>query len=242
MLPDFRVRQRDYLLEISRALTQELDLDKLLERILNISLEMLAGQAGLIALRNQTQGWQIRVSTGLPQGFLRFLEPQFAQIPEDQDPRDAEIKSINRILATFTQAISLGRLSSVGLPLVIGQKVLGVIFVFREYAAFSSNDRALLSSFADQTAIAVQNAQLYTQVENDRRRVTGLLDSAADGILILTSDLRIERANSSFVDLIGIQPGELPSQNPRMENHYHWQLQMVGRSLRTPRSTLKATW
>jgi len=39
MLPDFRVRQRDYLLEISRALTQELDYDKLLERILQISLE-----------------------------------------------------------------------------------------------------------------------------------------------------------------------------------------------------------
>ena len=34
MLPDFRVRQRDYLLEISRALTQELDLEKLLARIL----------------------------------------------------------------------------------------------------------------------------------------------------------------------------------------------------------------
>ena len=50
MLPDFRVRQRDYLLEISRALTQELDIDKLLERILSISAEMLAGQAGLIAL------------------------------------------------------------------------------------------------------------------------------------------------------------------------------------------------
>ena len=31
MLPDFRVRQRDYLLEIARALTQELDLDKLLD-------------------------------------------------------------------------------------------------------------------------------------------------------------------------------------------------------------------
>ena len=33
-LPDFRVRQRDYLLEIARAITQELDLDKLLKRIL----------------------------------------------------------------------------------------------------------------------------------------------------------------------------------------------------------------
>jgi hypothetical protein len=46
MLPDFRVRQRDYLLEIARALTQELDSEKLLMRILRISIEMLAGQAG----------------------------------------------------------------------------------------------------------------------------------------------------------------------------------------------------
>ena len=53
MLPDFRVRQRDYLLEISRALTQELDLEKLLARILKIAIEMLAGQAGLIALQEQ---------------------------------------------------------------------------------------------------------------------------------------------------------------------------------------------
>ena len=45
LLPDFRVRQRDYLLEISRMLTQELDLEKLLARILRVSIEMLAGQA-----------------------------------------------------------------------------------------------------------------------------------------------------------------------------------------------------
>ena len=40
MLPDFRVRQRDYLLEISRALTQELDLEKLLARILRLREEI----------------------------------------------------------------------------------------------------------------------------------------------------------------------------------------------------------
>lgn len=209
MLPDFRVRQRDYLLEISRALTQELDLDKLLERILQISLEMLAGQAGLIALRDPAQGWQIRVSTGLPPAFLRFLEPQLIQISDQQEQDRAEIENINRILGSFTQAISLGRLSSVGLPLVTRHSVLGVIFVFREYAAFSPNDRTLLASFADQAAIAVQNAQLYTQVQNDRRRVTGLLDSAADGILILTADLAIERANPSFASMVGLPVEEI---------------------------------
>ena len=64
MLPDIRVRQRDYLLEISRALTQELDLDSLLERVLRISVEMLAGQAGLIILRGESGGWQVKVIEG----------------------------------------------------------------------------------------------------------------------------------------------------------------------------------
>jgi len=58
MLPDFRVRQRDYLLEIARLLTEELDLEKLLARILKIAIEMLAGQAGLIALK-ETEGWRV---------------------------------------------------------------------------------------------------------------------------------------------------------------------------------------
>ena len=58
MLPDFRVRQRDYLLEITRAITQELDLQKVLKRILRISIEMLAGQAGIVALK-ETRGWRV---------------------------------------------------------------------------------------------------------------------------------------------------------------------------------------
>lgn len=220
MLPDFRIRQRDYLLEISRALTQELDLDKLLERILNISLEMLAGQAGIIALRSATQGWQIRVSTGLPAAFLKYLEPQLAQIPEYEDPQDSELLIINQMLNKFTQAVSLGRLSSVGLPLITGQRVLGVIFVFREFSGFSPNDKVLLSSFANQAAIAVQNAQLYAQMESDRKRVTALLDSAADGILILTSDLTIERANPAFSFIIGMPVKDIVSKNH--DEIIHW--------------------
>jgi K+-sensing histidine kinase KdpD len=212
MLPDFRVRQRDYLLEISRALTQELDLDKLLERILNISIEMLAGQAGLIALRSQTQGWQTRVSYGLPPAFLQYLETQFQQIPDDDKKNSAEIAIINRLLGFFTQAVSMGRLSSIGLPLTTGNRVVGVIFVFRQFAAFGQNDRVMLSNFADQAAIAVRNAQLYQQVENDKQRVDALLDSAADGILILTHDLRVERGNPAFCRLVNKKLEEIANQ------------------------------
>jgi K+-sensing histidine kinase KdpD len=203
LLPDFRVRQRDYLLEITRAITQELDLDKLLERILNISVEMLAGQAGLIALREEQGGWIVGASHGIPPAFLRYLEPLLAQVPEHEEPARFELAEINRLLQSLTRATSLGLLTGVVLPMLARKRVVGVIFIFRNYqGVFSANDRALLQSFADQAAIAVHNAQLYTQVFHEKRRMDALLDSAADGIFILRYDHTVEHCNPAFARML----------------------------------------
>lgn len=210
MLPDFRVRQRDYLLEIARALTQELDLDKLLERILTISIEMMAGQAGLVVLRARTGGWRVQVTHGLPPVFLRLLEPLLAQIPDHEDPQQFELPEIDRLLHQLTRSASLGLISGVGLPMITRNRVVGIIFIFRSYL-FSVTDRNLLSAFADQAAIAVQNAQLYAEVMRDRQRIHALLDTAADGILILTPEMRIERSNQAFARMYGSTEAQLQS-------------------------------
>jgi signal transduction histidine kinase len=205
MLPDFRIRQRDYLLEIALALTQELDLDKLLGRILRIAVEMLAGQAGLIALRSEEGGWRVAVSHGMPPAFLKVIEAFLTEIPDHEDPERFEIPEINRLLNNLTFAASLGVLTGVGLPLVARQKVAGLLFIFRGYAGvFSPNDYSLLSSFANQAAIAVQNAQLYQQVDQERVRLSALLDSLADGILIINAQNRIERSNPAFSRMVGL--------------------------------------
>ncbi len=204
MLPDFRVRQRDYLLEISRTVTQELNLEKLLARILDISVEMLAGQAGLIALRADKGGWKIAAYHGLSDALFHYLEPLLNEIPDHEDPAEFEIPEINRVLLEVAEQVSLGLLTGVGLPLTARQRLIGVIFIFRSYPSmFSANDRALLQSFADQAAIAVHNAQLYTQVRREKQRLDALLDSSADGMLILTSDNLIERSNRAFARLYG---------------------------------------
>ncbi len=208
MLPDFRVRQRDYLLEITRALTQDLDLDSLLGRILGISIEMLSGMGGLIALRSEEGKWQIQVSQGLAASFLGFLEPSLAEIPAENSTSQNELPELGRRMNELAEAASMGRITSVGLALMTRQKVLGGIFIFRNIpGVFSTNDRALLASFADQAAIAVQNAQLYQHSLNETRRTKALLENAADGILILDPDLTITLANAAFTRMI---PGTLP--------------------------------
>lgn len=213
MLPDFRVRQRDYLLEITRAITQELNLDNLLARILRISAEMLAGQAGIIALRDEQGGWNVSASIGIGTAFLRYLESLLGSLPNQEDPSLFGLDEINRVVQELTRFASLGLFTGVGLPLIVRDTVIGVIFIFRNYQGiFSGNDRALLQSFADQTAIAVRNAQLYTQIRREKQRLDALLDSAADGIMILAPDHRIERCNPAFARLVGIPIEYIPGQ------------------------------
>ena len=212
MLPDIRVRQRDYLLEISRALTEELDLDKLLSRILKYAIEMLAGHAGFIALSNHTGHWYLAVADGLPDAIQRFLNTWLDKVPPVQDPSNIQIPEINRLL----QQISMGNLSAVGLPLVAQQEVIGFIYIFRNYqGVFSANDRSLLSSFANQAAIAVRNARLYAEVNREKQRSDAMLDSAADGILILNPDHKIERTNAAFARMFGLPQDIIQSMNHR---------------------------
>jgi GAF domain-containing protein len=165
MLPDFRVRQRDYLLEISRALTQELDLEKLLARILRIAIEMLAGQAGIIALKEE--GWRVAAAHGIASRFLSYLTPLLAE----ENVRELNVNELNRMLKDLTYTASMGLLNGTALPLAAHGQVIGVIFIFRNYQdLFTPNDRVLLQSFADQAAIAVFNARLYGQVSYEKQR------------------------------------------------------------------------
>ncbi len=230
MLPDFRVRQRDYLLEIARSISQELDLETLLKRILDVSVEMLAGQAGLIVLREEHGGWTVASAVSIPAAFVRYLDPLLNDVPDHEDPARFELPEINRLLQNVARSASWGLLTGVGLPLIARQKVIGIIFIFRSYpGVFSVNDHALLQSFADQAAIAVYNAKLYTQVTHEKQRLGALLDSAADGILILSPGHVIERGNPSLARMLNTSLDRI--QGEKHENIIQWEGKINGPTL-----------
>lgn len=204
MLPDYRVRQRDALLAIARILTQELNLERVLEQILGFAVELLAGQAGLVVLRGEEGGWALTTVQGIPEAFRSSLERLVHDVPPHEDAR-YELPELQRRMETLTHVASLGLLRVVGLPLQVQEQVVGAIFVFRSFPAlFTPNEQELLQSFADQAAVAVRNARLYTQLSREKRRTEALLDAVADGILILRPDHRIERCNPAFARMYGL--------------------------------------
>jgi PAS domain S-box-containing protein len=210
MLPDFRVRQRDELLAINRLISEELDLAAVLGRILRAATQLLSSHAGLIALRGEGGGWRLAASHGIRQEFLRELDPLLSDIPDQGDPARFALPEVNRRLQRITRAATMGLLNGVGLPMIAGARVVGVIFVFRSYqGTYSTEDRSLLQAFASQAAIAVSNASLYTEVNRQKQYLDAVLESSADGILLLDPQHRILRFNRACARLTGYSPDDV---------------------------------
>src|SRR5512136_2441722 len=132
MLTDYRVRQRDYLLEISRALTAQLDLSAVLRKILEAAAEMLAGQAGLIALRQDDGSYAISASYGISSQALGLFEPLLSDLPDHADASSWTIPGLERKLSLVARAVSLRLEQVVALPMTAGQHLVGAIYIFRQ--------------------------------------------------------------------------------------------------------------
>jgi PAS domain S-box-containing protein len=209
MLTDYRVRQRDYLLEISRALTAQLDLGTVLRKILDAAAEMLSGQAGLIALRRDDGSYAISASYGISPQALDLFGPLLSDLPERADASGWTIPELERKLTLVAHAVRLSLQQVVALPMTVGDQLVGAIYVFRAHGGrFSSDERQVLESFADQAAIAVNNARLYQEVAREKRRLDAILEASADGVLILDAAHRITVFNRALARMTGLSAAQ----------------------------------
>ncbi len=201
----YELRQRDYLLQISRALTAQLDIAEVLRLVIQHAVEMLSGHVGFIALRQEVDGaFRIVASYGLPAELIPRLGQFLRSLPGAFQPEQRRIPDLQIQLGVRAADLGIGLRQVVSLPLSVAGELMGVIYIFRSSgAAFSSNDRDVLQSFADQAAIALRNAQLYAQALEEKQRLDALIDNSADGVLILDHAGRIEIFNRALSELTG---------------------------------------
>lgn len=203
MLPDYRVRQRDFLLEISRAITAQLDLSEVLKRVLNASVVMLGGRVGWVALRDARGDYRIRATVGLDSAKVPELNQKLRELivgveeGRTHEVTDSTMKSMLGMLD--------GQLRQyVALPLIFAGEPLGLLIVFRSFPGSATpDDIQILQSFADQAAIGVHNAQLYERIDHERRRLGAILQHNADGVMILDANRRVQMFNRALERMTG---------------------------------------
>src|SRR5512145_447043 len=130
LLPDYRVRQRDYLLNISRALTAQLDLGEVLRMILQAATSMLAGEVGIIALRNGDNTFHTRAMIGIQPEQASLFDPLLEDLPA-QAATDIDIPNLHSKMRKVARTMDLNLSQVVALPMVIANDMLGILFIFR---------------------------------------------------------------------------------------------------------------
>ncbi len=208
---DRLIRQRDYLLDVSRVLTSHLNLRDVLGRILQSAAELLGGQAGLIALVEE-ESFVVRATYGIKPAVLDAFGPLLSDIPRT-DPASFAIPEMNRKMQKVGQMAEMGLRQVIALPMAIGSDLVGVIYIFRVTDGhFTPNAVRILQSFADQAAIAVQNAHLFESVASEKMRLDAILQHSADGIMLLKPDLSLESINLALSRMTGWVAAEAKGQ------------------------------
>ncbi|MEM7130863.1 MAG: ATP-binding protein [Chloroflexota bacterium] len=234
LLATYQLRQREYLLHITRAMTSRLELPSLLTLILNSAADLVSCQAGLIVLvRDEsslpagdvptgepeidTDPFEIRATYAIPDELLPAFQPLLDFIPATTvDNAQGENRAVQTKLRQRVNLIeeqlgmTLGEV--VWLPLFFEHELLGLIYLFRSEHAFTELDSEFLAGFAYQAAIAVRNAKLYHQLENERSRLAMFVEKSTSGIMIMDANRRVELINQPLAELLGITVSEAVGQ------------------------------
>lgn len=240
LMATYQLRQREYLLRITRAMTSRLDLPSLLELILSSAAEMVAAPAGMIVLHEpvppasfqvdddgmavepEPQA-RIRTTYGIPAqllpAFAPLLRPSSPPLPPDSDgtssvqtPGEQYRRDLERRVQDVEENLGRELGQVLGLPLFFEDELLGVIYLFRGGSAFTQLDWEFLEGFALQAAIAVRNARLYAQLSTERSRLAAIIEKSADGVLILRPDRRVEVINQTMEKMLGRVAGDVIGQ------------------------------
>jgi signal transduction histidine kinase len=190
-----RAEQQAVLTELGQALTARLDVDQVLEEAYRGASRLLDTSSFYIALyhaesdqvtfaidvkdRELQKPYSTRqAGNGLTEYVIRKREPLLLK----QDPL-AHLRELG------IDAIGPVSLSWLGVPLMVGERVLGVMAVqsYSESGVYGEADRDLLASIANPVAIALQNAHLFEEAKSRAQQlaVVNRIASAATATLHL---------------------------------------------------------
>lgn len=218
-----RIDELGTLLETSAAVVSTLDSQAVLERILEQVERLLDIKQSIIVALDQDKGVFIaRASRGMSARYAQSLvispdevssvTMRAIRIGEPIQVSDTETDPSFAVLRPRARAE--GYRSMVAIPLKTTHAPPAALNVYSpEPKTYSDRELDLLSTFAHQATMAIENAELYarsdTRLQEQTRRLEALIQSLEVGLILEDLDGRILYANRMVTDLSNIPSEKL---------------------------------
>ena len=199
-----RRRLAESLEKIGRVLASSLDMAEVPNLILEQLITVVPYERGAVLLR---EGEMARVIAhhGFPEPW-----PQDVTIPIQQGDMFQQLTETGRpalmddmIAKPISQSMDWlsAQHSWLGVPLISKGQVIGIISLARlETAAFKPEDTTLVSAFAGQAAVALENASLYDRLAHFNEELEQLVQQRTEELEHAYQTLsKVERTKSDFI-------------------------------------------
>jgi GAF domain-containing protein/ActR/RegA family two-component response regulator/anti-sigma regulatory factor (Ser/Thr protein kinase) len=168
---------------LTETLTATLSLEDVLSRVVHSAVELFGSSvARLWLMDDDGQAVSLRAHAGataplvgvtrlgLGEGLMGRIVASRAPLVVPDLRAERSVRNRERIAAE-------GTVSFAGVPLILGDRVLGALSVaLREAHTFAEEDLDLLQSLASHAAIAIENARLFDEERTSREHLAALLE------------------------------------------------------------------
>lgn len=205
-----RLNELEILLQVSREITSSLELDNVLQKVVSTAVDLTHAEEGsLLLLDEKTNELYMRAGHNFESGFADSfrvpLESSLAgQVISSGAPVTYNKGESHKIKTAYLiQAL-------IYVPLKIRGRIIGVLGVDNRLptTSFSDRDTLLLSLLAENAAIAIENARLYEEANNEGQKFKAVIANMDDALLMLDKESRIQIMNRSMEKALDLQEKE----------------------------------
>jgi PAS domain-containing protein len=208
--------------EIGAVVNSSLNLDQVLAEVMDAIINLTQAERAILLLIDEKTGQltvqvarnvdretiekssSFEISRTIVRSVAESGEP-VVTMNAQSDPRFSATESI----------ISYNLRSILCVPLRIKDTTIGVVYADNRIAAgiFGDTDRDLLATFANQAAVAIENARLFQQIRQHLMEITEMKDlmdnvfeSIASGVITIDDEDRVALFNRAAEQILDVPP------------------------------------
>jgi PAS domain S-box-containing protein len=205
------------LADVGQVINSSLELDEVLRIVMDNIVRLTKAERGFLMLRDENGEMVIRMGRNWEMTSIESTEKNVSRTVVQR-----VIETGEAILTTNAQEdqrfigqesiVAFNLRSILCVPLKVKNELIGVIYADNRIRTgiFAESERDLLAAFANQAAVAIENARLFSSLKNTLEEVTALknlmdnvFESIASGVITADIQDQITLANRAAESILG---------------------------------------
>ncbi|MFB2972051.1 AAA family ATPase, partial [Aerosakkonema sp. BLCC-F183] len=211
-------------IKASQAISSELVLDRLLEKLMQISIENAGAQKGILILNKEGKlaiaaesyadskevllaSIPVENSQNLPKHLINYVERTKKNVVLNDATREGMFATDNYI--TDNQVKSL-----LCMPIVHQAKLIGILYLENNLtkSAFTPDRLEILKILSSQAAISLGLAQAVNEVQDTVAYLRAIINNIADALLVTDSYGKIAHINPALLSMFRLEDSKVIGQ------------------------------